>query len=98
MNYSLYLQTSAIEDLREAFVWYEEQKTGLGHELLSAATETLTRIEQSPLLFAKVFREKRRAALRRFPYNIIYEVEGDVIRVSAIMHGKKDPTKWKQRK
>jgi plasmid stabilization system protein ParE len=97
MTYQLYLQTAAINDLQEAIDWYETQKAGLGQEFLSAVGEVLGVIEENPLVFAQVYRQKRRAALRRFPYNIIYVVEDATIRVSAIMHGKKDPTGWKKR-
>ena len=98
MTYQLYLQTAAINDLQDAVDWYETQKQGLGQEFLSAVGEILGFIEENPLVFTQVYRQKRRAALRRFPYNIIYAIEGNTIRVSAIMHGKKDPVGWKKRK
>lgn len=98
MTFQLYLQTAAINDLQDAVDWYEAQKLGFGQEFLSAVGEILGFIEENPLIFVQVYRQKRRAALRRFPYNVIYVVEGDIIRVSAIMHGKKDPAGWKKRK
>lgn len=97
MTYQLYLQTAAINDLQEAVDWYEAQKIGLGGEFLAAIGEMLSLIEQNPFTFALVYNQKRRAALRRFPYNIIYTIEDDSIRVSAILHGKKDPSVWKKR-
>jgi len=97
MTYQLYLQTAAINDLQEAVDWYETQQDGLGQEFLSIVGEVLGFIEKNPLVCALVYRQKRRATLRRFPYNIIYVVEGDLVRVSAIMHGKKDPSGWKKR-
>ncbi len=67
MTYQLYLQTAAINDLQEAIDWYETQKTGLGQEFLTAIGEVLGVIEENPLIFAQVYQQKRRAALRRFP-------------------------------
>jgi len=98
MSYLLYLQTAAISDLQAAFDWYETQKSGLGHEFLNAIGEMLKKVEQSPMIFAQVHNLKRRAALQQFPYNIIYAIEGNTIRVSAIMHGKQDPKQWKKRR
>ena len=34
MAYSLFIQKEAIIEVREAFEWYEEQKQGLGYELI----------------------------------------------------------------
>jgi toxin ParE1/3/4 len=34
MGYNLLIQTEALLEIREAFEWYEEQKTGLGYELI----------------------------------------------------------------
>ena len=98
MTYNLYLQTSAIQDIREAHDWYELQKAGLGNTFLAAVGETLIQIEQNPLLFVKVHKEKRRAVLQKFPYNIIFAIEEDLIRVSAVVHGKQDPQKWQTKR
>jgi plasmid stabilization system protein ParE len=98
MNYQLYLQTASINDLRKAFDWYEAQKNGLGHEFLSEAGAALDAIEKNPFLFQEVYRQKRKATLRRFPYNIIYAIEGNIIRVSAVMHSKQAPRRWQKRK
>ena len=35
MNYKIVLQAEAVLEIQEAFEWYEEQKTGLGYELLA---------------------------------------------------------------
>jgi len=98
MKYTLYLQTAAIQDIQEAYDWYEGQKTGLGYTFLAAVGDILAVIEQNPLVFIKVYKEKRRAVLQKFPYNIIYVVEADLIRVSAVVHGKQDPNKWQKKK
>jgi len=34
MSYTILIQTEAVLEIREAFEWYEEQKTGLGYELI----------------------------------------------------------------
>ena len=48
------------------------------------------------MLFVKVYHEKRRAVLQSFPYNIIFVIEEDLIRVSAVVHGKQNPQKWQK--
>ena len=34
MGYNVYLQAEAILEMDNAFEWYEEQREGLGHELI----------------------------------------------------------------
>lgn len=55
-------------------------------------------LENNPLLFQKVYGEKRRAVIRRFGYNVIYKVVDADVYVLAIMDGSRDPRKWKGRK
>ncbi|MCZ6674550.1 MAG: type II toxin-antitoxin system RelE/ParE family toxin [Verrucomicrobia bacterium] len=40
----------------------------------------------------------RRHLLARFPYGIIYRIDDDVIYVVAVMHLKRNPGYWKNRK
>jgi len=39
----------------------------------------------------------RRALVRRFPYEILYEIENDEIIIYAIYHCARDPEVWKRR-
>jgi hypothetical protein len=52
----------------EAYRWYERQRHGLGEDFLAAVRATLGRIQLNPELQAVVYREVRRALVRRFPY------------------------------
>jgi len=44
-----------------------------------------------------VHSEVRRAALRRFPYVIIYTVDDTEIVIVACIHARRDPKRWKGR-
>jgi hypothetical protein len=48
----------------------QTRSTGLGDTMLAAFGTTLAAIERYPFSYAKIFREIRRAELRRFPYGI----------------------------
>ncbi len=39
----------------------------------------------------------RRALVRRFPYEVLYEIEEDEIVVYAVYHCARDPKGWKRR-
>lgn len=80
----------AEEDLRLAIAWYEEQREGLGDELLDDVGETIERIERLPESYGQVHGEFRRALLRQFPYAIYFRVRA-VIEVFAVFHARRDP-------
>jgi plasmid stabilization system protein ParE len=39
----------------------------------------------------------RRALLRRFPYPVLYVLEDQLILVTAVFHGHRDPRRWSER-
>ncbi|MEZ4995200.1 MAG: type II toxin-antitoxin system RelE/ParE family toxin [Saprospiraceae bacterium] len=97
-SFNVIIQPEAEADLDEAYQYFEQQKSRLGFQLLEDLTEVLELLENNPLLFQKVYGEKRRAVIRRFGYNVIYKVVDADVYVLAIMDGSRDPRKWKGRK
>ena len=87
----------AESELTEARDWYRERGLGLGDEFLRAVDSCLVTIQQSPASHPVVYRDIRRALLRRFPYGIFYLFEGNAVTVLACFHAKRNPTVWKQR-
>ena len=94
----LRLNPEAEADLVEAFAWYEGQRPGLGSEFFAEVAQVLQRIEDAPLQHAVVLEDTRRAIVRRFPYAVFFIVDPDVIAVTAVMHGKRDPKRWQMRR
>ena len=84
-------------DVQAAFDWYEAQAQGLGHEFLRALDVCYATIERWPEAYPVVYREFRRALLRRFPYLVYYRASATVIEVVACVHGKQHPRRWRRR-
>ncbi len=97
MSFSLILQQEALDDLRSAYDYYESVRPDLGEQLIIAFREMAFHIEANPFLFQKIYKDKRRAVIKRFQYNIIYTIEGEVVRVVGIMHGSINPQQWEDR-
>jgi plasmid stabilization system protein ParE len=98
MKYSLAIQPEAEEDLRQAFLWYEEQREGLGEEFLHSIEAGMKRIGDHPLMFSKIHKDVRRHLIRRFPYGIFYTVEMERIAILAVFHVARDPQQWMRRR
>lgn len=97
MTLEIRLRPEAALDLEDAAFWYEEQSTGLGHQFLDEAMAILSAIAEAPLVHPLVHRNTRRALMRRFPFGVYYRVESFAVAVVAIMHGSRNPQRWKNR-
>ena len=93
----LIVRPLAEADIQAAFDWYEDQAAGLGHEFFRAVDACYATIERSPELYPVVYRQVRRALLRRFPYAVYYVLAPEAIRVIACVHGRQHPRRWRSR-
>ncbi|MFQ5472256.1 MAG: type II toxin-antitoxin system RelE/ParE family toxin [Dehalococcoidia bacterium] len=87
----------ARDDVRAVRRWYEERRPGLGAAFVQSLEVCIAQIERTPEIWPRVDEETRRGRLRRFPYVVYYELDGDDILVLAVWHGRRDPEGWKER-
>ncbi|WP_368428830.1 type II toxin-antitoxin system RelE/ParE family toxin [Sulfuricaulis sp.] len=95
MTLEVRLRPEAEQDLADAATWYEEQRQGLGHEFLDEVLTMLTSIAETPLMYPDVHRNTRRAVIHRFPFSVYFRLEDATIVVIAVMHGSRNPRRWK---
>jgi plasmid stabilization system protein ParE len=93
----LIIRPEAEADMAEQFEWYEARKTGLGYDFLAEIRSALRKIEDNPLRYVRVYRNARRALLRKFPFKVFYVFEEDKIEVIGVIHARRDPQRWLQR-
>jgi toxin ParE1/3/4 len=97
MKRPLQLLSEAESELEAAFTWYEGRRRGLGFEFLlafDAAVESVRRLPESREVVAL---RTRRVLLRRFPYFILYALDGPIVLVTAVFHTHRDPQSWSDR-
>ncbi len=87
----------ANEDLLDARAWYDNIRPELGERFAPAVEATVEVLAEHPLQFAVVYRNRRRAGVRRFPYGIFFEVQDNRIVVLACFHGRRNPRRWQSR-
>ncbi len=97
MSLNLIVRPEAEQDIKEAYVWYEDRMHGLGTQFINAVDETMSLVSTEPEIFQKVYRTLRRALIQRFPYGIFYTIGPGSIVILAVMHTARQPSKWKQR-
>jgi plasmid stabilization system protein ParE len=91
------LLPAAAEDLAAAREWYENERPGLGRELVSETDKTLESIGIHPLMHAAGFHGVRQALVDRFPYVVYYRIGESEIEILAILHAKRNPRIWRAR-
>jgi plasmid stabilization system protein ParE len=97
MNYKLVFKEEADQEIRESFIWYEQQRSGLGESFLTEVDRSIDLILNNPYQYAIRHNNKRAAVLKRFPFIIAYEVIENEVIVYAVFHTSRDPEKWKKR-
>ena len=55
------------------------------------------RMSATPLQFPIVYKNVRRALLRRFPYMLFFTIDGETLLVIACFHSSRDPRIWQKR-
>ena len=91
------LRSEALEDLRDAFYWYEDRLPGLGRAFLDEVRDRFLLVRDAPEMYPIMYSGVRRSVLRRFPFCLYYRLEDGDLVVIAVMHGSRDPGRWKSR-
>ena len=97
MAAELVIAPEAVQDIDEAYGWYESQRSGLGEEFLGCVEACIQAICRTPEMYPKAFEEYRRGLVRRFPFAVFYETTGLAVTVYCIFHTSRDPAKWQRR-
>jgi plasmid stabilization system protein ParE len=84
-------------ELDEAFAWYQEQAIGLGYDFLDEFDQSVRLIISFPEISGRIKGDVRRCLINRFPYGIIYGIDGDTVVIFAVSHLKRKPAYWTSR-
>lgn len=81
----------ARDDLRQAYRFYERQRTGLGDYFRSSLISDIDSLRVHGGFHPRLF-GLYRALSRRFPFAIYYDVNGSTLRVFAVLDCRRSPT------
>lgn len=95
MNCRLTHMASA--ELEDAVAFYNQQASGLGYEFAAEFMVAIDRIRDFPDAWPVFEATIRRYRLTRFPYGVLYHIEGQTLLILAIMHLAIDPARWRER-
>ena len=95
--YIVKLLKEAELDISDASEWYEKQQKGLAKRFLKELNQYIRSISKNPNKFNIRFSGKFRfAALKIFPYLIVYRVDSinKIIYVITVFHTSRNPEKF----
>jgi len=76
----------------------ETRGFGLGRELVQEIRRVATLLCDVPNIGERIDHRHRRFPLRKFPFGLIYRVDGDLLRIIAVAHRRQRPGYWRGRK
>jgi toxin ParE1/3/4 len=95
--YTVVFTQAARAEFIEAQDWYEGEARGTGRRFRQAVDGLVERMMANPRQFPLVFKNVRRALLRRFPYSLFFVLEDQTLLVIACFHASRDPLQWQER-
>jgi toxin ParE1/3/4 len=87
----------ALEEYREAALWYSSRERTLALEFTKSVEETIQRIVEAPERWRVINEDVRRCLTRIFPFAILYTIEDDFVLIVAVMHWSREPGYWHDR-
>lgn len=92
------LSAEAEEELDQAAAHYRNQASvAVAVAFLNEFERAARLIDEHPGLGTPTSRGRRLMPLRRFPFSLLYRVEGSEIRISAVAHHRRRPGYWRGR-
>lgn len=83
-------------DLVDGFRFYEGHEAGLGADFLDSLYSDIDSLRVYAGIHRVAYRHYHRLLSRRFPFAVFYTLDGDVVRVHAVVDCRRDPS-WIRR-
>ena len=93
----LRIRVEASAELNAAWNWYENQREGLGDDLLGCVDAAFAAAARAPEAYGRVDGPVRRALVRRFPYIVLFREYPEYVAILAVFHTSRDPAEARGR-
>jgi plasmid stabilization system protein ParE len=90
--------SEAEKEFNAAIDYYEDREIGLGYDFSVEVFTAIHNIANYPKAWPVVEDDVRRCLVNRFPFGVLYSVEQKDIFILAVMHQRRLPNYWKNRR
>lgn len=98
MSRTYLILPKARADIDDAYDWYESQRVSRGDEFLLELYDRINDVCISPASSGYVRKGLRAAMLPKSQFIIYYRVHPFLIEITAVLHSRAHPNKWRRRK
>ena len=91
------IHAAAEAEYEAALAWYLARSARAADGFEAAVEQALASVAARPELYPLCDDRHRFCPLRRYPYSLIYRVDGNQIRVVAVAHSRRLPGYWSGR-
>ncbi len=95
-GYSVEVAAVAESDIQDAVLWCGERSALMADAFRAEAFDAIERVGKSPLGKAADDMGDRRRVLHRFPYSVVYDIDGSTVRILAVTHHRRQPNYWRK--
>ena len=92
MNYKLMIRVAAQAEAAEIHDWYKARSKGLGSRFADVLEECLRSIQRNPTGLQTRKGKFRHDRVARFPYRVVFTLDGDTVFVYQIRHTSRRPS------
>lgn len=93
MKYKIEIKEEARKDIIDASDWYGAKVAGLNFYFIEQLEIIIKAIFNNPKTYKRVYKNFRQAALKKFPYVVVYGYEAETIIIYSVFHAKQHPRK-----
>lgn len=98
MKYELEIKHEALLDIKEAYLYYEGRKKGLGNRFLDTLENYMNRVQKYPEHYQIKRNPYREVFIKDFPYLIIFEIQERKVIVYAVFNTWRNPNQKPHKK
>jgi len=89
---------AAEAELDAAYHYLKERSPGAADDFVLRIEEAVADLEETAHTWDAANPDERRYRLQQFPYALIYRLYGDVVVIGVVMHLRRHPGYWKDRR
>ena len=87
----------ALAEIEESRAWYRLRSASAEAAFLRELDHAIHLVGDAPHRWPIYLSKTRRYVFPRFPYSLVYFIEGDLLNVVAVAHEKRRPGYWRKR-
>ena len=98
-TYKLQIDEDALQDIKNATDWYNEQLPNLGWQFQKQVKLQINSLKKNAMLFRNRYENVRCMMIKKFPFMVHYVINSEMSQVDvfAVIHTSRNPKIWEKR-